>query len=52
MLIEAGHRLARYVPRWRQLALRLRSAGKPGSVVAAAVANRYVRALYHQMLAA
>ena len=52
VLIEAGHRLARYVPRWRQLALRLRSAGKPGSVVAAAVANRYVRALYHQMLAA
>lgn len=51
VLIEAGHRLARYVPRWRQLALRLRTAGKPGSVVAAAVANRYVRALYHQMLA-
>ena len=52
VLIEAGHRLARYVPQWRQLALRLRNAGKPGSVVAAAVANRYVRALHHQMLAA
>lgn len=52
ILIEAAHRLARYTPRWRQLALRLRSAGKPGSVVAAAVANRYVRCLYHQMLAA
>jgi transposase len=52
VLIEAGHRLARYTPRWRQLALRLRNAGKPGSVVAAAVANRYVRVLYHQMLAA
>lgn len=52
ILIETAHRLARYTPRWRQLALRLRSAGKPGSVVAAAVANRYVRCLYHQMLAA
>jgi len=52
ILIETAHRLARYTPRWRQLALRLRSAGKPGSLVAAAVANRYVRCLYHQMLAA
>jgi transposase len=52
VLIEAGHRLARLVPHWRQLALRLRTAGKPGSLVAAAVANRYVRVLYHQMLAA
>ncbi|MGQ0579987.1 MAG: IS110 family transposase [Betaproteobacteria bacterium] len=52
VLIEAGHRLCRSKSPWRQLALRLRNAGKPGSVVAAAVANRYVRALYHQMLAA
>jgi transposase len=49
MLIEAGHRLARHHDRWRALADRLRAAGKPVTVVAAAVANRYVRWLYHQM---
>jgi transposase len=49
MLIEAAHRLARHDPRWRALGQRLRNAGKPGSVVAAAVANRWVRWLFHQM---
>lgn len=49
VLIEAAHRLARHDPRWRALGQRLRKAGKPGSVVAAAVANRWVRWLFHQM---
>jgi len=49
VLIEAAHRLARLEPRWRQLAQHLRSQGKPGSVVAAAVANRWVRWLFHAM---
>ena len=35
--------------RWGQLAARLRARGKPGSVAAAAVANRWIRKLYHQM---
>ena len=48
VLIEAAHRLIRYEPRWTTLAIKLRSSGKPGSVVAAAVANRWVRWLYHQ----
>jgi len=52
VLIEAAHRLGRLDPRWRGLAQRLRAAGKPGSVVAAAVANRWVRWLFHQMQAA
>lgn len=52
VLIEAAHRLGRLDPQWRALAQRLRSAGKPGSVVAAAVANRWVRWLFHQMSAA
>ena len=52
VLIEAAHRLARLDPRWRALAQRLRAAGKPGSVAAAAVANRWVRWLFHQMQAA
>jgi transposase len=49
VLIELAHRLMRYSPRWRELATTLRGRGKPGSVVAAAVANRWVRALHHQM---
>lgn len=49
VLIEAAHRLVRYDPEWQKFAQRLRSAGKPGSVVAAAVANRWVRRLYHEM---
>jgi transposase len=51
VLIEAAHRLKRYDRRWRALAERLRAAGKPGSVIAAAVANRWVRWLYHEMTA-
>ncbi len=49
VLIEAAHRLARLEPNWRALAQRRRGAGKKGSVVAAAVANRRVRWLNHQM---
>ncbi len=51
VLIEAAHRLIQYEPRWQQFAARLRAAGKPGSVVAAAVANRWVRGLFHTMQA-
>lgn len=49
MLVETAHRLARYVPKWKTLKDRLKSAGKPGSVAAAAVANRWIRQLYWQM---
>jgi transposase len=48
-LIEAAHRLIRFDPRWGALGAKLRAAGKPGSVVAAAVANRWVRWLFHQV---
>jgi len=48
-LIEAAHRLIRYEQRWRELAFRLRQAGKPGSLIAAAVANRWMRWLHHHM---
>jgi len=51
VLIEAAHRLARYHPRWSALAASLRARGKSGSLVAAAIANRWVRWLYHQMQA-
>jgi transposase len=48
-LIETAHCLMRCDPRWQSLAWKLRQCGKPGSVVAAAVANRFMRWLFHQM---
>src|SRR5882672_7547475 len=41
--------LVNYDRYWQKFAQRLRAAGKPGSVVAAAVANRWIRRLYHEM---
>lgn len=49
VLIEAAHRLQRLDLRWATLGGQLRSRGKPGSLVAAAVANRWVRWVYHQL---
>ena len=49
VLIEAAHRLIRYQQRWTKLAGQLRLRGKPTSVAVAAVANRWVRWLFHQM---
>jgi transposase len=49
VLIEAAHRLARYDLRWARLGATMRNGGKPGSVVAAAIANRWVRWLFYQM---
>jgi transposase len=49
VLVETAHRLIRYDARWKKLAGGMKARGKPGSVVAAAVANRWVRWLFHQM---
>jgi len=49
MIIEAAHRLIRYDPRWKGLAMSMRQAGKPACVIAAAVGNRWVRWLFHQV---
>jgi transposase len=49
MIIETAHRLARYQPQWHELKDRLRRRGKPASVAAAAVANRWVRKLFWEM---
>ena len=49
VLIEAAHRLAPYEPRWKDMARRLRRRGNLGSVVAAAIANRWMRWLFHQV---
>lgn len=48
-LIEMAHRLARYEPRWSAFKAKLKTRGKAGSVIAAAIANRYMRGLYHRM---
>jgi transposase len=48
-LVQAAHRLIRTEPRWRTLAGSMKARGKPGSVAAAAVANRWARGLWHRM---
>jgi transposase len=50
VLIEAAHRLIRYNADWKAMATRLLSAGKKKCVVVAAVANRWVRKLFRQMV--
>lgn len=49
VLIETAHRLMRCDRRWHELGARLKARGKPGNVAAVAVANRWVRWLYHQL---
>lgn len=49
VLIEAAHRLAMHDPRWRAFREQLRARGKPGSLIAAAIANRWMRGLFHEM---
>ena len=50
VLIELGHRLIRQGDgHWSKLGYQMMRRGKPRNVVVAAVANRWVRWLYHQM---
>lgn len=49
LLIQAAQRLQRHEPRWQELSARLRRT-KPANVVTAAVANRWLRWLYYQVL--
>lgn len=48
-IIEAAHSLARWDERCNALAHRLRQTGKKHSLVIAAVANRWIRWLWHEM---
>jgi transposase len=50
VIIQAAQRLPRHEPRWKELKDRLRRS-KPANVATAAVANRWLRWLYHQMTA-
>lgn len=49
VLIEMAHRLMRFDPRWMSLGASLRLRTRSGSMAAAAVANRWLRWLFHQM---
>lgn len=49
ILLETAHRLTRYDERWGALKQRLMR-NKPASVAVAAVANRWIRWLHHQMV--
>lgn len=49
VLIESAHRLRRWDPRWSAFSRRLEDRGKPVSVIVAAIANRWVRWLYHRI---
>jgi len=50
VLIELGNRLAWWMPgRWQELASQLQRRGKPRNVIVAAVANRWVRWLHHEL---
>lgn len=49
VLVQVGHNIARYHPTLRELAKKLRSAGKPRSVVIAAIVNRWLRKLFYLM---
>jgi len=48
-IIEAAHRLIRYDPRWKVLAATMKHAGKPACVIVAAIGNRWMRWLFHQV---
>lgn len=49
VLIEAAWRLTRHDQRWSSLARRMMLRGKPRGVVVVAVANRWIRRLYHDL---
>ena len=49
LLVQAAQRLQRQEPRWKEFSLRMRKT-KPANVVTAAVANRWLRWLYYQVL--
>jgi transposase len=49
VLVEAAHRLLRFDARWNELGGQLLARGKPKCLVIAAIANRWIRGLHHQL---
>jgi len=50
VVIQAAKRLCRYEPEWCNLANRLEKREKHKNVITAAIANRWIRRLYHRMM--
>lgn len=50
VIIEAAQRIGRYDEKWKALKQQLVKRGKPNSVAIAAVGNRWIRWLYHQIV--
>lgn len=48
-IIELAQRLGRWEPRWKEFKQQLVTRGKPASVATAAVANRWIRWMFHQV---
>jgi len=48
-VIEAAQRLRRYDPRWREFSASMAARGKATSVIIGAIANRWMRWLFHQI---
>lgn len=49
VVIEAAQRLRRYEPRWKRMSGSMQARGKPSSVIVGAVANRWIRSLFHEL---
>jgi transposase len=49
VLTQAAHRLIMHEPRWSKLASSMKQRGKPVPLIVAAVANRWIRSLHHQL---
>lgn len=49
VLVQAAHRLMNFDPHWSEFKVRLLKKGKPYNVIVAAVANRWLRRLFHEM---
>lgn len=49
VLIEAAKRLKRWDHRWSHLAVSMEMRGKPANVITAAIGNRFIRWLFHQI---
>lgn len=49
VILQGAHLLKRHDPRWAAFAQQLKGRGKHGSVIVAAIANRWIRSLQQQM---
>jgi transposase len=49
VILQGAHQIKRREPRWAALADQMKRRGKHGSVIVAAIANRWIRSLFHEM---